>query len=535
MRITGLATGMDVDKTVTEMMKPYRMKVDKVKQERELIKWKQDAARDIIKDVNKLKYTYLDIKGGDKNILNLKSGDILTSDIQNGTSAEVKIAKGSTQEGRYTVNVIQKATSSKVILNMDKNYNDTSNKSIDITIDGKKVSINFNGKDIDEVVKNINNNIKNNADLQGKVVARFSEIEGGLVFQSKETGSKISLDVTSADFTQKLKETGKDATFTVKNPDGKVSSQITSSENKYEIDGISINLIDIGQTTVNVKKDTEGVYKKIKEFVDDYNKLVDKIYTKSCEKKQFKYKPLTEEQKKEMKKEDIERWEEKAQQGVLRDDSDLRNMLNDLRKCFFGSDPKNGHYSTVEGCNINFDSKLNTGTLGMSMTDDYTKPGQIVLDETKFKKSLEENPEEVIKLFTKKSDTVYTPANKIDSSGKVDVNNRKNRVDRFNQEGILERINDVFLDYTRTIRYGSKTKGSLIEKAGMKDEYGSFNEFNNIISKQMQEKDELIKELNKKNDTRENQLYIRFSKLEKMMNSYNAQSSWLAAQFGGGQ
>ncbi|GAA0782665.1 flagellar filament capping protein FliD [Hathewaya limosa] len=530
MRVTGLATGMDVDKMVSDMMKPYKMKVDKVKQQRELIKWKQDAVRDIIKDVNKLKYTYLDGKGGEKNILSLKSGDILTTETQSGTAAEIKVVKGTAQEGKYTVNVIEKATTSKVILDMDKNYSITGSKSVDINIDSKKVTIDFTGKNVDEVVRNINSSIKNNKDLQGKLVARFSEIEGGLVFQTKETGVKTSLDVTGAGFTQKLKESGKDARFTVENPDGKVSKELTSSENKYEIDGLKITLLDAGKTSVNVKKDTEAVYKKFKEFVDDYNKLVDKIYTKTCEKKQFKYQPLTEEQKKEMKKEDIERWEEKAHQGVLRDDSDLRNMLNDLRKCFFGNDPKAGHYATVEGCNVNFDNKL-----GINLTNDYTKPGQIVLDEDKFKKNLEENPEEVIKLFTKKSDTLYTPPNKRDSAGKVDINNRKNRSDRFNSQGILERINDVFLDYTRTIRYGAKTKGSLIEKAGMKDEYGSFNEFNNIISKQMQEKDELIKRLNTRNDKRENELYIRFSKLEKMMNSYNAQSSWLAAQFGGGK
>lgn len=530
MRITGLATGMDVDKTVTEMMKPYRMKVDKVTQERELIKWKQDACRDIIKDINKFKYTYLDIQGEDKNILNLKSGDILTADVQYGTSAKVEVIKGTAQEGKYTVNVIEKATTSKIILDMDKNYSLTSNKSVDVTIDGKKVTIDFTGKNVDEIVRNINSSIKNDKDLQGKLVARFSEIEGGLVFQTKETGAKTSLDVTGSGFTQKLKEVGKDARFTVENPDGKVSKELISSENKYEIDGVKITLLDVGKTNVTVKKDTEGVYKKFKEFVDDYNKLVDKIYTKTCEKKQFKYQPLTEEQKKEMKKEDIDRWEQKAQQGILRDDSELRDMLNDLRKCFFGNDPKAGHYSTVEGCNVNFDSKL-----GINLTNDYTKPGQIVLDGAKFKKNLEEKPEEVIKLFTKKSDTLYTPPNKRDSAGKIDINNKKNRSDRFSSQGILERINDVFLDYTRTISYGSNTKGSLIEKAGMKDEYGSFNEFNNLISKQMKEKDELIKQLNKKNDTRENQLYIRFSKLEKMMNSYNAQSSWLAAQFGGGQ
>ncbi|MGL5477506.1 MAG: flagellar cap protein FliD N-terminal domain-containing protein, partial [Clostridium sp.] len=49
MRIPGLATGMDTDSMVKEMMKPYQMKVDRVKQDNLRIKYQQDLYRDVLK------------------------------------------------------------------------------------------------------------------------------------------------------------------------------------------------------------------------------------------------------------------------------------------------------------------------------------------------------------------------------------------------------------------------------------------------------------------------------------------------------
>jgi len=51
MRITGMATGLDVDAMVKKMMLGEQAKVDKVAQERQTIVWKQEAYQDIIKDI----------------------------------------------------------------------------------------------------------------------------------------------------------------------------------------------------------------------------------------------------------------------------------------------------------------------------------------------------------------------------------------------------------------------------------------------------------------------------------------------------
>ena len=50
-RIPGLATGMDTDTMVKEMLIGEQNKIDKVYQDKQLSTWKQETYREIIKDV----------------------------------------------------------------------------------------------------------------------------------------------------------------------------------------------------------------------------------------------------------------------------------------------------------------------------------------------------------------------------------------------------------------------------------------------------------------------------------------------------
>jgi len=47
MRIAGLATGLDTDQIIRDLMRVERMPLDKLYQEREWVKWQRDALRDI--------------------------------------------------------------------------------------------------------------------------------------------------------------------------------------------------------------------------------------------------------------------------------------------------------------------------------------------------------------------------------------------------------------------------------------------------------------------------------------------------------
>ena len=123
-------------------------------------------------------------------------------------------------------------------------------------------------------------------------------------------------------------------------------------------------------------------------------------------------------------------------------------------------------------------------------------------------------------LFSKQSTSV--------SSYGPDLSNVDREL-RNKEQGIFQRINDILQDYTRTTRNSDGKKGILIEKAGIK---GDFTEFNNLLSKEIKDKDKAIYDLNRKLYEKENRYYLQFAKLEQAMNSMNAQSSWLAQQFG---
>lgn len=282
---------------------------------------------------------------------------------------------------------------------------------------------------------------------KAKVDISYSEINKKFTMRSKDEGTseKIVANDASGDFLQNLfgnssiSVQGKDAKFNLTTPSG--SSTVIKPTNNFTIDGVNYNIEGAKpgeEISFSLSGDTEDSFNKIKGFIEDYNKLVDELQKKLSEKKYRKFEPLTEEQKKDMKENDIKLWEEKAQSGILRNDSDIQNMLSSLRRAFFDS---------VEG------SGLSLKEVGLNTSSDYTQGGKIVFDinidkdgnngEARLKKLLKEDPDKVFKIFSKQSDSYprYTP----------DLTSTE-RKQRYNEEGILQRINDIFKDYTRTTK-----------------------------------------------------------------------------------
>ena len=54
MRITGLATGLDMDEVIKESMRPYRVKIQQQQQQKEIVEIKQKLYRDVLKDSREL-------------------------------------------------------------------------------------------------------------------------------------------------------------------------------------------------------------------------------------------------------------------------------------------------------------------------------------------------------------------------------------------------------------------------------------------------------------------------------------------------
>lgn len=104
----------------------------------------------------------------------------------------------------------------------------------------------------------------------------------------------------------------------------------TSNNNVFEVNGLTFTILAESSEpiTVTTQDDTQGIYDMVKGFLKEYNALInemDKLYNADPARK---YEPLTDDEKKEMSESDIEKWEEKIKDSVLRRDSSLGTVSN---------------------------------------------------------------------------------------------------------------------------------------------------------------------------------------------------------------
>jgi flagellar hook-associated protein 2 len=69
----------------------------------------------------------------------------------------------------------------------------------------------------------------------------------------------------------------------------------------------------------------------VRQFINDYNEIIELLSTKTKEKPNRDYPPLTPEQQDEMKEKEIENWLKEAKKGVLFGDRNITSLLNKMR------------------------------------------------------------------------------------------------------------------------------------------------------------------------------------------------------------
>lgn len=149
MRITGLATGLDMDQLVTDSMKPYRIKIDKKGQEKEILEIKQKLYREIIKDSRELYNKYFDITKSDSLLL---SKSWSTTKFTSSNEDVVTVTGGGeAKPDNYTItgNI---AKASKISIASSEILDDK------ITINGKEFTL--SGDTQKEKASNLTNDLK---------------------------------------------------------------------------------------------------------------------------------------------------------------------------------------------------------------------------------------------------------------------------------------------------------------------------------------------------------------------------------------
>lgn len=109
-----------------------------------------------------------------------------------------------------------------------------------------------------------------------------------------------------------------------------------SESNTLDINGLTITCN--GETapneviTLTTKNDTSGIYDMIKSFIKEYSALInemDKLYNAESAKG---YEPLTDDEKEAMSETEIEKWESKIKDSLLRRDSTLSSVSGAMKE-----------------------------------------------------------------------------------------------------------------------------------------------------------------------------------------------------------
>ena len=218
----------------------------------------------------------------------------------------------------------------------------------------------------------------------------LGNIDGSAVAQDSNTSGMVVVKAEKAVFTL----------------DG---AEMEESSNEFTVNGITLNLtgktVGDEEIQITVGKDTESCYKVIKEAIDEYNKLIEEMNTLYNANSARGYDPLTDEQKEAMSETDIENWEKKIKDSLLRRDDTLGTLLSSMRNSLATS------YKDDDG------KIYSLSTYGI-VTGNYTEKGKLHIYgneddgtyatyEDRLKKALEDDPEQVMEVMTKVFGNLY--------------------------------------------------------------------------------------------------------------------------------
>ena len=420
-RITGMNSGLDTESIITELVKAKSVKKDKLVKSQTKLEWKQNAW----KELNSKVYSFYS-----KTLSNMRfQSDYFkkTTKVSNPSAASV-ITSGNAVDGVQKLKIDKLATTcyytsdeltakdndGKVLTDAEgnpiKGSYKGSTKLTDMGIASGSV-IMIKGRTIttdDEMTID-----KLVSEFKGAGVnASFDEKNQRFFISAKESGKNGDFEITGS--LDALKALGIDSNKRVKGEDAEITlngAKFTSNTNTFEINGLTItaNEVTDKEITITTENDTDGIYDMVKNFFKEYNALInemDKLYNAESSKG---YEPLTDEEKEAMSEKEIEKWEEKIKDSILRKDATLSSVTDAMKSVMSMGVPVGGKQMYLSDFGIN--------TLGYFSAADNEKGAYHIdgdPDDTstsgngdKLKTAIANNPEQVVDFFTSLSNKLY--------------------------------------------------------------------------------------------------------------------------------
>ncbi len=268
----------------------------------------------------------------------------------------------------------------------------------------------------------------------------------------------------------------------------------TGSSNSYSINGLNITAqvvtdtdgkaSDANAISITTSTDTQGIYDKIKDFLSQYNSLINEITSLYNADSAKGYEPLTDDEKDAMSDTEVEKWEQKIKDSLLRRDDNLESLMSAMTSAMSGAVEVNGKKMYLS----NFGIK----TLGyLNAPKNQQNAYHIDGDEDDANSS--GNADKLMTAITSDPDTVIDFMQGLAS-------NLYNSVHKKMQTSSLSSIYTVYNDKEMASEYSDYT--------------------------------DLIKKWEEKLQDKEDYYYKKFSSMETALSKLNSQTSSLSGLFG---
>ncbi len=266
-------------------------------------------------------------------------------------------------------------------------------------------------------------------------------------------------------------------------------AEFTSDTNNFEVNGLTISVM--GETdeeiTLSTSEDVDGMYDMIKNFIVEYNKLInemDSLYNAASSKG---YEPLLTEEKDALTDTEVEEWEKKIKDSLLRRDSTLSGVSGAMKTVMMQGVEVNGKRMYLADFGIEtmgyFKSADNEKNAYHINGDEDETDSNIRGKDNDLKSMIASDPDTVMQFFSGLSKNLYAELDK------------------------------------KMARSESSSAFTVYNDKDMKEEYDSYKE---KISKQETKLNDLI-----------DKWYKKFSVMETAMAKLQSKNNAVAGMFGG--
>ena len=292
--------------------------------------------------------------------------------------------------------------------------------------------------------------------------ARIAELDAGYLNADGTAGDKIK-DEATAYIEEKINKANDmlaafeagtlkgSKAFKIDGEDAEITlngAPFTSSSNTFEVNGLTITCK--GETngeviSLTTENDVSGIYDMVKNFIKEYGSLInemDKLYNADSAKG---YEPLTDEEKDAMSEKEVEKWEEKIKDSLLRRDSTLSTVSSAMKEIMASS-------FTVGGKSMSL-ADFGIETLGyFNAADNEKNAYHINGDEDEetlktkdntLKEMITKDPNTVVDFFTQLSKSLY---------GKLDKLMARSDYSSLNSVYDDKKMKEDYDDYTSKIK-----------------------------------------------------------------------------------